>query len=294
MADVKWIKIVTDVFDDEKILLIETLPEADSIIVIWFKLLCLAGKQNNSGVFIINGIPYTEKMLSAIFRRKETIVTLALKTFEEFGMVEIIDNAITIPNWGKHQNFDKIEANNEYMRSYMREYRSRQKALVEGKGECKPNRKVNSKTNRKSNVRPLEKSRVEKEKNIPPYPLSGECKKNTEQIQGEHLTVKTASGTGTLVHHAMTLEYFGDFWNAYPRKQAKGNAEKAFKRLKPDKQLLEKILSAIELAKGTSDWKRDGGRYIPLPASWLNARRWEDEPLTEAATDANPYPNALT
>ena len=45
MAEVKWIKIVTDIFDDEKILLIETLPEADSIIVIWLKLLCLAGKQ---------------------------------------------------------------------------------------------------------------------------------------------------------------------------------------------------------------------------------------------------------
>ena len=47
MAEVKWIKIVTDVFDDEKILLIESLPEADSIIVIWFKLLCLAGKHKD-------------------------------------------------------------------------------------------------------------------------------------------------------------------------------------------------------------------------------------------------------
>ena len=62
MSDIKWIKIVTDIFDDEKILLIESLPEADSIIVIWFKLLCLAGKQNNSGVFIMNnGIAYTDK-----------------------------------------------------------------------------------------------------------------------------------------------------------------------------------------------------------------------------------------
>ena len=50
MAEVKWIKITTDIFDDEKILLIESLPDSDSIIVIWFKLLCLAGKMNNSGV----------------------------------------------------------------------------------------------------------------------------------------------------------------------------------------------------------------------------------------------------
>ena len=58
MADVKWIKITTDIFDDEKILLIESLPDAYSIIVVWFKLLCLAGKQNNSGVFVMsNSMP---------------------------------------------------------------------------------------------------------------------------------------------------------------------------------------------------------------------------------------------
>lgn len=159
MSDIKWIKIVTDIFDDEKMLLIETLPEADSIIVIWFKLLCLAGKQNNSGVFTLNGkIPYTDKMLATIFRRKETIVTLALQTFEQFGMIEIINNTITIPNWSKHQNFDKIEKKNEYMREYMKEYRNKQKLLAEGKQECK----TNSKSNSKDNVSLLDKKRKDK------------------------------------------------------------------------------------------------------------------------------------
>ena len=159
MSDIKWIKIVTDIFDDEKMLLIETLPEADSIIVIWFKLLCLAGKQNNSGVFTLNGkIPYTDKMLATIFRRKETTVKLALETFENFGMIEIINNTITIPNWSKHQNFDKIEAKNEYMREYMKQYRERQKLLAEGKEECKVNSKVNSKVN----VSLLDKNRIDK------------------------------------------------------------------------------------------------------------------------------------
>ena len=54
MADVKWIKITTDIFDDEKILLIESLPDAYAIITVWFKLLCLAGKMNNSGVVMMN------------------------------------------------------------------------------------------------------------------------------------------------------------------------------------------------------------------------------------------------
>lgn len=163
MADVKWIKIVVDIFDDEKILLIENLPEADSIIVIWFKLLCLAGKQNNHGVFIMGDkIAYTDKMLATIFRRKESTVKLALKTFEDFGMIEIVNGAITIPNWGKHQNLDKIEKNNEYMRNYMRDYRAKQKLLTDNtkNDDCKVNGKINGKTN----VSVLEKNRKEKKR----------------------------------------------------------------------------------------------------------------------------------
>ena len=107
MGKVKWIKIVTDIFDDEKMLLIESLPSADSIIVIWFKLLCLAGKNNNSGVFLLHErIPYTDEMLATIFRKEVNIVRFALKTFNDFGMIELIDNVITIPNWSKHQTLD--------------------------------------------------------------------------------------------------------------------------------------------------------------------------------------------
>ena len=143
MADVKWIKITTDIFDDEKILLIESLPDSYAIITVWFKLLCLAGKQNNSGVFMMGRIAYTDKMLATIFRMKETTVTMALKTFEEFGMVEIVDGVITIPNWGKHQNLDQLESKKEYMRNYMKEYREKQKALTAGKPSCKTNNKTN-------------------------------------------------------------------------------------------------------------------------------------------------------
>ena len=88
-SDVKWIKITTDIFDDEKVLMIESMPSADSIIVIWFKLLVLAGKQNNSGVFILNNrIAYTDEMLASIFRRDIGLVRMALRTFEQFDMIE--------------------------------------------------------------------------------------------------------------------------------------------------------------------------------------------------------------
>ena len=132
MADVKWIKITTDVFDDEKILLIESLPEADSIIVIWFKLLCLAGKQNNSGVFLMGDkIAYTDTMLATIFRRKESTVQLALQTFEQFGMIELIDGVITIPNWEKHQSIDQLEKIKEQTRARVARHREKQKLLCD-------------------------------------------------------------------------------------------------------------------------------------------------------------------
>lgn len=165
MADVKWIKIVTDIFDDEKIMLIESLPEADSIIVIWFKLLCLAGKQNNSGVFQINGrIPYTEEMFATIFRRKINTVRLALHTFEQYGMIEIINNTVTIPNWSKHQTLDQIERNREYMKNYMRQRREEQRLLASGESNSKTNCKTNNKLNSKSNVNSADKIREDKKR----------------------------------------------------------------------------------------------------------------------------------
>ena len=140
MADVKWIKITTDIFDDEKILLIEGLPSSDEIIVIWFKLLILAGKQNNNGVFLMNErIPYTDEMLATIFRRDINIVRLALKTFEQFGMLELVDNVITIPNWNKHQQLDSYEKKKQQDRERQKARRAEQKALALGTKDVNKN-----------------------------------------------------------------------------------------------------------------------------------------------------------
>lgn len=132
MAGVKWIKIATDIFDDEKILLIEGLPDAYAIITVWFKLLCLAGKKNNGGVFLMNDkIPYTDKMLATIFRMNESTVKLALNAFEQFKMIEIVEGIITIPNWNKHQTLDAYERKKERDRLYQEERRAKQRALIE-------------------------------------------------------------------------------------------------------------------------------------------------------------------
>ena len=175
--------------------MIESLPDADSIIVIWFKLLCLAGKQNNHGVFMMNGkIAYTDAMMATIFRRKESTVKLALSTFERFGMIEIINGAITIPNWGKHQNFEQIENRLEYQRNYQKEYRKKQKELSESPIEAIGGKKTLRKCLRKQNVNTPDKIREEKirldkireEGEEPPTPLPAKKEKPIKHKYGEY------------------------------------------------------------------------------------------------------------
>lgn len=160
VSEVKWIKIATDIFDDEKILLIESLPSSDSILVIWLKLLTLAGKQNNSGVFMLNDrIAYTDEMLSTIFRRDINTVRMALRAFQEYGMIEVIEGVITIPNWCKHQNLDAIERKRDYQKKYMQQRREKQKTIA-----CKTNSESNCETNCKSNVSRAEEERYKEER----------------------------------------------------------------------------------------------------------------------------------
>lgn len=132
MSEIKWIKITTDIFDDEKIRLIDALPEHDAILVIWFKILTLAGRQGGNGLLMMNNkVHYTDEMLAAIFNRPITTIRLALQTFEQFGMIEIINGIISLPNWEKHQNVDGMEKAKEQTRKRVARYREKQKQLLE-------------------------------------------------------------------------------------------------------------------------------------------------------------------
>lgn len=127
MAEVKWIKLVVDLFDDEKIIMIDQLPGADTLMIVWFKLLCFAGKQNNGGVFTVAGVPHNAETLAAAFRRKPATIQRALDVFEQFGMIEIVDGVITITNWEKHQNIDGMDKIREQNRERKRKWDEKQK-----------------------------------------------------------------------------------------------------------------------------------------------------------------------
>jgi len=125
VAEVKWIKLLTEMFDDEKIKLIEAVPEADMILVIWIKLLTLAGKKNMNGyIFLTENIPYTDEMLATLFNRPLNTIRLALETFKKFGMILYnSEGQIKISNWEKHQNIDGLERIREQNRLRVARFR---------------------------------------------------------------------------------------------------------------------------------------------------------------------------
>lgn len=81
---------------------------------------------------------------------------------------------------------------------------------------------------------------------------------------------------------------FEEFWKAYPKKKAKDDARKAFDKRKPTRALLDSMLHAIQEQVQTEQWRKDGGQFIPYPATWLNDGRWQDVEAIDVASDVNP------
>lgn len=127
MSEVQWIKLAVSIFDsNRKIKQIETMKNGDTILVIWFKLLCLAGRINDGGViYITPDVPYTTEGLADELRRPITVVKTALDTFESYGMILRDDMGfIRLSSWEKHQNvegLEKIRAQNRLRKQRQRD-----------------------------------------------------------------------------------------------------------------------------------------------------------------------------
>lgn len=130
MGDVSWIKIKVDMFDDEKIKLLQALPEGDAILVIWVRLITLAGKSNAKGYLLIgSNLPYTEEMLVTIIGKPISTIRLALSAFENYGMIERSSGTILLVNFEKHQSLERLNEIREYNRIKQKEHRERIKSL---------------------------------------------------------------------------------------------------------------------------------------------------------------------
>lgn len=106
--------------------------------------------------------------------------------------------------------------------------------------------------------------------------LSGE--KESEKEKGTQKEKdKEKEGVNEGAKAPCAREDFALFWAAYPNKQDKKKAQEVFARLRPSPALFTQIMDALDKQKRSEQWQKDGGRYIPLPTTWLRGRRWEDQ-----------------
>ncbi|UDI78562.1 phage replisome organizer N-terminal domain-containing protein [Staphylococcus taiwanensis] len=160
MAEVSWIKLKVGMFDDSKIKYIEALPERDTIITVWVKLLTLAGKYNEQGYIMLSeNLPYNDEMLANEFNRPINSIRLALQTFKTLGMIEDVQGIYKVTNWEKHQNIEGLEKIREQNRLRKQKQREKEKRLLN-----KPESHVKSRDSHATDIDKEEDKELEEDK----------------------------------------------------------------------------------------------------------------------------------
>ena len=132
MAEVKWVKLTTDMFDNRKIKHLRRLPEGNNIVLIWVMLLTMAGRCNSGGmIFLTENIPYTPKMLADELDFEENTVVLALQALEQLDMIVTDNGYFAIAGWEEYQNIEGMEKIREQNRIRQKKWYDKQKALAE-------------------------------------------------------------------------------------------------------------------------------------------------------------------
>jgi predicted phage replisome organizer len=130
MAEVKWIKITTDMFDNRKIKHLRRLPDGNNIVLIWVMLLTMAGRCNSGGmIFLTENIPYTPKMLADELDFEENTVILALQVLEQLNMIVVNNGFFAVAGWEEYQSTDRLAEIREYNRIAKQKSRAKQKQL---------------------------------------------------------------------------------------------------------------------------------------------------------------------
>ncbi|CAN7358330.1 phage replisome organizer N-terminal domain-containing protein [Paenibacillus sp. LjRoot56] len=249
MAGVTWFKVLTDIFADDKIKILQSMPEGDSLLVMWFKVLSQAGKTSDGGyIYLKKNIPYTPAMLATLFGKQQQLVELAMRTFSEFGMIDIDDNGyIFVTNWEKHQSVDKMEKIKEQTRLRASAHREKKKLeLLES----------NAKVTQSNVTVTLEVT----QDNATDIELELDIEKDLK-----HIVVKDESAIA-----------FETFWSAYPTKGSN-------KKMSLAKWILlwrDKKINMDQMLKGVNDYvnyQTHKGYNICAAQVFLNQERWKDD-----------------
>lgn len=131
MAEVKWVKLTTDMFDNRKVKYLRKLPDGNNIVLIWVMLLTMAGRCNSGGmIFLTENIPYTPKTLADELGFEENTVILALQALENLNMIITDNGFFTIAGWEEYQNIEGMEELKKKNKLRQAKFRQKQKLLA--------------------------------------------------------------------------------------------------------------------------------------------------------------------
>lgn len=269
MADVKWIKITTDMFDNRKIKHLRKLPEGNNIVLIWVMLLTMAGRCNANGmIFLTENILYTPKMLADELGFDENTVLLALNALEEFGMICREGKSLFINGWQEHQNIEGLDKIREQTRKRVAKYREN-KAIESSDMSMK----------RYSNVTVTQRNATEEDIEI--------------DIDKDINNTYCASDNAPKVSKSDISEFFESIWKLYPNKKGKGQVSDSKK-----KALYEigydKIARAIERYKSDlskETWRKPQNGSTFFNSGYVDYLDENYEPVKYQSTKKNSFNN---
>lgn len=250
MAEIKWIKLTTDMFDNRKIKHLRKLPEGNNVVLIWVMLLTLAGRCNAGGmIFLTENIPYTTKMLADELDFEENTVNLALKALSSLGMITTNNEGLlAITDWEDHQNIDGMER----IREQNRIRKQRQRELK--KQMCLPEAPQDSHGTVTGQSPDVTQQNKNKNKDIRYKELYNNIVEYLNQKAGTKFKPTTAK-TKTAIHARLSEGFsFDDFITVIDKKCAEWIGTEYEKYLRPETLFGTKFEGYLNAkTKSTSD-----------------------------------------
>lgn len=219
----------------------------------WIEMMCLMAQSDRYGYLESNGKPMTPEQLATLIRTDPAGIKLLLKELSDAGVTSVC------PDTGV-----------AFSRRMVKDARFRDAAIETGKLGGNPALKAGKKRKGKSNT-----------KNPESIVQTPEASKG--MTVGDNPTLNPTDNPPVKAD-------FDRFWDAYPRKTGKKAAQKSWDKA-TDKPDIDAILASIDRQKASDQWTKDGGQYIPHPATWLNQGRWDDQPMMPSnRTPVAPIP----
>lgn len=266
-----WLKLSEDFFSETCIKALRRLPSGDSLVIVYLKMQLKSLK--TEGLLKYCGLlPDSTAELAMALDEDENVVRLTIEALIRFKLVErwedetlyisavqelIGSEGSSAERVRKHRQLQSGESNIHVSAPCAQCNTENSENVLHCNGE------IDIELEKDKEIEP--ELELEQEKETPPKSPAGE------------IADVTAQTSQTKQREKMLRERFNAFWQAYPKKQGKGAAEAAWKKLKPSEELTQRMLESLEQAKKCAQWQKEGGQYIPNPATWLNRAQWDDE-----------------